>query len=603
MENNIEAVNLDLYKYIIYASRTESNLRDKLELLRFISRYEKEGYVDGFDTSNIQHYVDLVCKEKEDDNSFWEDEVEKDLGDNNYRKAKLVISLVYYLVGRKWACDKKIQSIEDLEYVEDNMGHGFYLGFSLNRDSAHAMVKAVDGTQELFLLKCRAMDVDRDGFMRFCRKELHDDTPNDIIIQKIDQYNNGAYIELPLGLSSLDYFLLKEEYFDEWCDLLVNLHYFPVQGSLVYSLNTVEQCIKVWSLLSKKGYARFKVVAYLLREQMMHLLAKESEYLERNSQTDELEAEDLDYGKRLLKEWNDNFEDTCEKLVELWLKTFGVDETVIWFCGHRGRLQGRPNKFVEYERKVIDAVENSLTPRIKITPEIIAKADYQTFLYLLKIASNGEMESSLYKELVIGFCRLSYNGSYVPQMKMEQASLDYMRDIYSCIQRADIDGLQMIVLERYPMEGFKVDYDKAFQSCSADSLWLSTLLLQTEKTGDEKYYWLVVENLFRFANYNSSPVTDYYFMPFYIAEIVAVQVLKEQKDVYEELLINRVSNLYFLLRILTANEGVLSDKNKEALSIRYHKEWEIEKQLISQQMKEQTDYLDRYVEMVLNNKQ
>lgn len=51
-----------------------------------------------------------------------------------------------------------------------------------------------------------------------------------------------------------------------------------------------------------------------------------------------------------------------------------------------------------------------------------------------------------------------------------------------------------------------------------------------------------------------------------------------------------------LLRILTANEGVLSDKNREALSIRYHNEWELEKRFISQQMKEQTDYLDRYVE-------
>ena len=51
-----------------------------------------------------------------------------------------------------------------------------------------------------------------------------------------------------------------------------------------------------------------------------------------------------------------------------------------------------------------------------------------------------------------------------------------------------------------------------------------------------------------------------------------------------------------LLRILTANEGVLSDKNREVLSIRYQNEWELEKRFISQQMKEQTDYLDRYVE-------
>lgn len=592
-------MNLDLYKHTIYASRTESNLRDELDLLKLISLYDKEGRVDGFDTYYIQQYVDQVCEQTEEGNKLWEDEVEKNAGENNYRKARLIVDLVYYIVGRKWKCNMTKQTRDGLEYIEDNMGHGFYLGFGLNHDSACTMVKEVDGAQELFLLKCREMGVNRDSFVRFCYKELKDDLPNDTIIKKIDQFNNGAYLELPLGISTLSYLLLKDDYLDEWCDLLVNLHFFPVQGSVIHSLNTVEQCIKVWSVLAQKNYTRFKVVAYMLREHMMHLLTKESEYLERNAHNDELVTEDLDYGKLLLKEWDDSFECLCKTLVELWLETFGMDDTVIWFCGHRGRLQGREAKFIEYEKKSINAIENSLTSRLTITSEIIAKANYQTCLYLLKVASNDEMGTSLYKELVNGFCHLTYNGRYIPQMKMEQASLDNMRNIYTCIQKADIDGLRMVITERYPMEGFKVDYNKAYQSCSADSLWLSTLLLQTEKTGDDKYFWMVVENLFRFADYKISLVTDYYFMPFYIAEIIAVQVLKEQKDTFEEMLINRVCNFYFLLRVLTANEGVLSDKNRVRLRDRCYKEWDLEKQLISHQMKEQTDYLDGYVDKVL----
>ena len=55
------------------------------------------------------------------------------------------------------------------------------------------------------------------------------------------------------------------------------------------------------------------------------------------------------------------------------------------------------------------------------------------------------------------------------------------------------------------------------------------------------------------------------------------------------------SALDFLLRVLTANDGELSEDNKVALKFRCEREWHWEKQLISQQLKEQTDYLDEYV--------
>ena len=599
MENNTEAMIVDLYKHIIYASRTESNLRDELDLLRLILHYEKDGRVEVIDPSVFYHYVELVSKANENIDRNWKEEIENKFGDKDYRKSRSIVNLVYYLVGRIWAGDETKQTMRCLEYAEDNMGHGFYLGFGLSREKARALVRDVDATKELFLLKCRHMDVDRESFVKFCYTELNDSFSNDDIIRKIDQHNRGVYIELPLGISTLDYFLLKDDFLDEWCDLLIKLHYFPVQGSLIGSLNTVEQCIKVWSLLAKKGYPRFKVVAYLLREQMMHLLAKETEYLERNAKSDLLEGDDLDYGKHLLFEWKRKYDGICKELVGLWIETFGVEETVIWFCGNRGRLLGCQARYVENERKAMDAIENTLTPRVAITTDILEKADYQTFLYLMKIASNREIETELCKEMVKRFCRLTYNSRYIPQVKIEETSLDYLRDIYSCLQKAGIDGLQMMIAERYPLEGFNVDYDMAYQSCSADSLWLSLLLLQTEKNSDERFFWQVVENLYRFANYKSSPVTDYYFVPFYFAEIVAVQVLKEQKDSFEEMLIDRVSNLYFLLRVLTANEGVLSAKNKEALGDRYYKEWNMEKQLISQQMNEQIDYLDNYISNVL----
>ena len=55
------------------------------------------------------------------------------------------------------------------------------------------------------------------------------------------------------------------------------------------------------------------------------------------------------------------------------------------------------------------------------------------------------------------------------------------------------------------------------------------------------------------------------------------------------MLINRISNLHFLLRVLTANEGVISKENREALRLRCKYEWPLEKELTIKQMQEQTD--------------
>ena len=84
-------------------------------------------------------------------------------------------------------------------------------------------------------------------------------------------------------------------------------------------------------------------------------------------------------------------------------------------------------------------------------------------------------------------------------------------------------------------------------------------------------------------------------MPFYIAEIIVIQIIPDQKNAFESMLIDRVSNLHFVLRVLTANDGVLSLENRKMLKFRCEKEWIWEKKLISQQLQEQTDYLDGYV--------
>ena len=104
------------------------------------------------------------------------------------------------------------------------------------------------------------------------------------------------------------------------------------------------------------------------------------------------------------------------------------------------------------------------------------------------------------------------------------------------------------------------------------------------------------------ADYSRLRANDYYFVAFYLAELVSVQVLKDLKDWFEKALILRVCNLHFVLRVLSANEGDMSSENKELLRERASKEWPLEKELIIQQYKEQTEFLDKYLEKVIGEK-
>ena len=123
----------------------------------------------------------------------------------------------------------------------------------------------------------------------------------------------------------------------------------------------------------------------------------------------------------------------------------------------------------------------------------------------------------------------------------------------------------------------------------------------TEEIEDKDYFRSVVNRLAGLARFDKSLFNDNYFVSFYLAELIVLQVLKEEKDAYEQYLITDVCNLYHVLRILSANDGDMSDKNRETLKKRVIAEWEYEKRL-SQQYKEQTEFLDGYLMKVLKCK-
>ena len=151
---------------------------------------------------------------------------------------------------------------------------------------------------------------------------------------------------------------------------------------------------------------------------------------------------------------------------------------------------------------------------------------------------------------------------------------------------------------RQTSENGQNHYNNIFRNTMGDSWWLSIMLLMAEETEDVDYYRATTDILLKLVSFDKSLFNEYYFLPLYIAELIVVQVLKGEKNAFENYLITRACNLHHVLRILLANNGKLSEDNKNLLKNRVEAEWQYEKSL-AQQYKQPTDYLEEYLKTAI----
>ena len=99
-------MNIKSYKYKLYASRTESNLKSELDLLKAISDYQRDASIMGISDADIQELVNHILESRPDRNQMQAEEIKRRFNVQGYNECRLILDVVYYLVGRKWSEDK-----------------------------------------------------------------------------------------------------------------------------------------------------------------------------------------------------------------------------------------------------------------------------------------------------------------------------------------------------------------------------------------------------------------------------------------------------------------------------------------------------------------
>ena len=591
-------MNLDDYRKKIYSYKSESNLMYELRLLDAIKKHQQGDFLDKEQENAFEELVKWIVENEPDLNDLPEKEIGKRFHVRKYEKKQILKDLVFYEVGKIYRDMTNPARLADFAFFSEHMEHGFYLSYEARREDLQNIVNGIDGKDDNFLIHCRSMNDRREDFIAYCKKNLDGNKSDAEIIGMMNPYNCGDYIELPLGVYEMAYLLINGGYLDLYAMLLTRLYYFPLQGAMLCWLHNAEEGFVVWEELEKLNSVRVNVIEYLLRDRILKLLTKDPGMLERNTQNEYISDKDRQVGHELLDRWNKKAESLACYLVDLSVKRFGEEETSVWYSKHLSQLSVRDPKFVKSEQITLKNVERCLEPRLTLKEEQLEGKNLNTLLYYAKVASESTvLDNNYYKALVETICLHVYNDRYVQPMKLDDASFMVMRHVYRCMLKGGVEGISVMSKYRQVDLISHNDYSIGFRPAMGDSVWLPIMLLMTEEIEDKDYFHMVLNILTGLASFDKSLFNDNYFVSFYLAELIVLQVLKDEKDAYELYLITNVCNLYHVLRILSANDGDMSDENKQTLRKRVIAEWDYEKKL-SQQYKVQTEFLDGYLKKV-----
>ena len=503
--------------------------------------------------------------------------------------AYLLCDLAFYQAGKDaLTSDSKI-SLTYLDEIDENMDAGFFLGYQPSEVSLAEIVKELDGKALQVASQSRNIDREKGALRRFCEM-LDAIKDEDEIISKINLYNDGSYLELPNYVSILAYMLSRREL---WCDyykLLDGLKYFPLQGCIIKGLRNTSDLFAVISQATV-NHGR-KSVHYLLREQFYNIICEEASLLRKSIDDKQLPEDSKAYIQQLLDGFDNVRSKQIEAVVDIWVRLFGKEEMTVWLTRKRVEAERKQEKYAKRELEIVEMMEGELS----VTSEEINgfQLDNKDFESLVSLAGKTDCQTvcvSLMKALQ----RNVFGERSYPPTTLNEKWFEKVRVIYRCLEKSGLDGLALLKEVRKPLEGYGVDLLVAMRNVRQEAYWLAMLLLSLEESKDESLFDKYVDVLYRDTRFSVDSMIDDVFAPYYVAELLVSQVMLGKKDVFEKRLIADIPYLVFVIRVLSGNQGVMSEGVKELLGNRIRREWELERKILARNKMSKLDFCDEFV--------
>lgn len=567
-------MNLKSYKIECFKKHSEYQLRNLLCLLDLIDKFEKgELFALGAKQDEFDNLVNEICKKQPNINDIDEKRINRVFPKRKlFSDREACKNLVYYQVGKQMHKEKTSFSLEDFRKWGDAcMAYTFCWGCQLSKEVLSNLIGDLETDKVLH--DSRSCEFRKDELETYCKNEFNLNQSDDELISKINMYNDGSYVELPVEVDVLLGYFEKEKHFDLWLKLYDILAYVPLQGGIICYLNTIEDCLSILKEEECNPVQHHKVFAYLMRERCYELLHREADLIERNTMNEYIKDSN---NKKLAQEINDQWIEKQPKLTEdvfnWWKKAFNTQEIIIWVGKKRANTYGRDPKYFEKELLLIGDIEG----RLKSEDIDDSKWDSLDLRNLLSIANvlADNFSHSKAEHLIDRICDCIYNEKHYKRWGFSEIEFNEMRAVCKCLSLSEMDGLCLMQKYRKITEGYKVNIEDCYQMSASDTMWFSILLLQLEIKWDAQQFKRVVNEMLRLMESNIGTDDDY-FLPCCIAELLVCSINDETKEWYEINLIKYIPQVSFVLRVLFANKGEMKDKAKKLLQKRIQ-EWDLE---------------------------
>lgn len=575
-----------------YKAQNASMLRLSLLELSAIDSYDQGMYkIPNNRNALFEKLVLRIVSEFTSQNDIDEDFIEQNFGCDNYEESEELKCLLYYEAGKRLS-QREDMTLKELADLYDNVYRSLFFGLSLRHEQISSLIDLLKNDFENeVLLRSRFFHDSGDKVIR----ELHDiynaEATDDSIIRRIDIYNDGAYTELPLAVDAISYICQLHGYDDLWLELFDTLQYFPLQGAMLYQIQTIDGYINLLKHESGRQYS--KVVSRIALDKFLRMLCNIPERLVSNRDSKVLNNEQHAYCSRLLDQWNDKYNELVSEASELLIESFGVVDFVSWLSREMRRVDGMSPQYAFYPSRALQVMREIADKHASEHEYDLSKCSIDSLLYYANLADTYSEEYC--KALADEICKRAYSGQWVQTIPLTDNGFAKLRSIYNLLMRANIDGLELMYKYRKPDEGYVIDPKSSMSIHYGDNFWLPVLVLQHENYLIVEKFKNLLHFLFNRINKCSIISFDDYFTSFYLAELIVTQIIPDLKNDFEFGLINNVCDLVYVLRVLTANEGNMDREIVKELKTRISAEWQYEKVLYSKRDLSQIRFLEEYI--------
>ena len=453
----------------------------------------------------------------------------------------------------------------DAVVKEELLHWNFYRGFQLSDTFVSDYLAHITFDIAEIIKGSRMMDYPLDAY------DIKGKTQKEIIDNLVDYEEYAGYVEIPELAIMVAVKLYEQGKFDDLFALWQKMNNPILQYRVLMSLLcTHEGCLEL--MFEFKQRDADEVTLCLLRDywfrQIVSDIEKLLQYENPRGQDYDIQKEAQPIAAGILAEIKSHLNDYAKRLLDL----FNVESLARWIYG-KNTLSDKPDSlYKKAYTLVMRAVKDVLGCEKATTVFATDSKDIKYLLFLAQKAMDTNEERML--EIENAILRLIDGGKFGWYGALNEDTVEQMETFGQLLHKnhSESELWRCYTSRQVIYEGWNVTpYNERADREYASAFIAGALVLNTQSLD---FFQQLVHAAIDQLNRNNYP-NESLKAPLIIAELKVLQIQKDWRELYEQILLEEVESIELILQILSYTEDGMSVGNKPLLKKRADEEWPI----------------------------